>query len=348
MIAIAAFILLVQETPEAVVAKAVDALVKAHEPDGQWAYEGVYRFQGEIPVGYRVGGTSIVATALLCAAPDARPCVARGLDFVLKALDDPLMQPSTEEAYDVRVWGQACALEFLCHLKAAGWPSKEIEARAPRLVRILLDEVIRDGGWNYAWRRQGASFVTAPVVQSLLRARASGFEVPDEVFKGALNFLDAARVESGAFAYSGRGVEGPDPRNLVPGSIARSPLCEATRILLGGGSAATLKPSLDAFHEHWSELEARRKKTGTHEGRYGIAPYYFYFGHRYAAQAIELLPEGARPRERERLLAAILRTRDEDGTWNDRVFPRSKAYSTAMVVLALLGPKIPAPPALRK
>ena len=52
--------------------------------------------------------------------------------------------------------------------------------------------------------------------------------------------------------------------------------------------------------------------------------------------------------ERARLLEVILKTRDADGTWNDRVFPRSRNYGTAMVVLALLGENTPIPPAYRK
>ena len=105
---------------------------------------------------------------------------------------------------------------------------------------------------------------------------------------------------------------------------------------------------IDAFHKHWDELEKRRQKTGTHAGPYKIAPYYFYYGHRYAAQAIEMLPEKERPRERERLLKTILKTRDPDGTWNDRVFPRSRNYGTSMVALALMGNKIPIPPQFPK
>ena len=50
-----------------------------------------------------------------------------------------------------------------------------------------------------------------------------------------------------------------------------------------------------------------------------------------------------RPVERARLLELILKTRDDDGTWNDRVFPRSRNYGTAMVVLALLGDAVPIP-----
>jgi len=159
-----------------------------------------------------------------------------------------------------------------------------------------------------------------------------------------------ARAKTGAFLYSGRFKEGEPgvTGDQVAGSIARSAACETTLLLLGGGSVGAVKGAIDAFHEHWQALEDRRKKTGTHIGPYKIAPYYFYYGHRYAAQAIEMLPEKERAKERKRLLEAILRTRDEDGTWNDRVFPRSRNYGTAMIVLALLGEKTPLPPKLGK
>jgi len=93
-----------------------------------------------------------------------------------------------------------------------------------------------------------------------------------------------------------------------------------------------------AFFKHWDELEKRRGRQGTHSGPYGIAPYYFHFGHTYAAKAIELLPENERPELRKRLQDLYWRTRENDGGWNDRIFPRSKAYSTAMVLLGLTAP----------
>ena len=36
----------------------------------------------------------------------------------------------------------------------------------------------------------------------------------------------------------------------------------------------------------------------------------------------------------------LWRTRESDGGWNDRIFPRSKSYSTAMAMLALLAPTL--------
>ena len=42
--------------------------------------------------------------------------------------------------------------------------------------------------------------------------------------------------------------------------------------------------------------------------------------------------------------AVLWSTREDDGSWNDRIFPRSSAYSTAMSVLAILAPEEPAFP----
>jgi hypothetical protein len=333
--------------------KAVHELVKMQEDGGQWPYEGVYRVGGDIPIGYRVGGTSVVAGTLLHAAPDnadAQAAVAKGLAFVLQHLDDPGMAASTKDGYDVRVWGHGCALEFLCQAraaKAAGEQARPLDEWAAKLVQTLVTEEIPGGGWNYATRQRHASFVTAPVTQALLLARSQGEKVPDEVLNRARKVLEESRTSEGGFQYSGILTNGR-PGDKLPGSIARSPVCETTLILLGGGSLEAVQASLDAFHTHWDELEARRKKTGTHEGPYHIAPYYFYYGHRYAAQAIEMLPEKARAAERERLLQVILRTREDDGTWNDRVFSRSKNYGTASIVLALLGEKTPVPPKYTK
>jgi hypothetical protein len=315
------------------------------EPGGEWPYEGVYRVQQQIPLGYRVGGTALVADTLLHAAPEAaaaRAAVAKAVPFILQGLTDPLLATSTADAYDVRIWGQICALEFFCHLRTAGRAegnAAAVDQAVPGLVRTILAEELPGGGWNYANRRKPASFVTAPVLQALLLARSQGAEVPDEVFDRGRQALEKGRTPAGAFQYSG--AAGQD---ALPGSIARSALCETTLTLLGGGSVDAVRQAVKAFHQHWEELEKRRQKTGTHEGPYLIAPYYFYFGHRYLAQAITLLPPAERAAERARLRQLLLRTRDADGTWNDRVFPRSRAYGTAMATVVLLGDRGPLPP----
>ncbi len=337
---------------EELLREAVQALVKMQEEGGQWPYEGVYKPKGEIPIGYRVGGTSVVGTTLLHATPDdkeVRFAVARAVAFVLKELEDPLMAPSTQEGYDVRVWGHACALEFLCYVrkyKAGGERGKDVDMWIKKLIDTLVTEEIPGGGWNYANRQAQASFVTAPVTQALLVAHGQGEKVPAAVFERARKVLEGCRYDSGGFAYSGP-AKGKDNGKILPGSVARSAVCETTLVLLGGGKIEDVQKAIDAFHTHLEELEKRRQKTGTHVAPYNVAPYYFYYGHRYCAQAIQMLPEKARAAERDKLLALVLKVRDKDGTWNDRVFERSKNYGTAMVVLILLNDGAPLPPALK-
>jgi hypothetical protein len=52
--------------------------------------------------------------------------------------------------------------------------------------------------------------------------------------------------------------------------------------------------------------------------------------------AIEHLPESERVANRTRFRELLFKVRDGDGTWNDRVFPRSASFGTAMSVLALV------------
>ena len=337
---------------DAMLRDAVKALIKVQEPGGQWPYEGVYKVNKELPVGYRVGGTSIAATTLMHAAPndkEARAAVERGLAFVIRELNHPLMEPSTKDAYDVRVWGHAYALEFLLlarQHKIASGPiqAKMIDVWIKNLIDILVIEELNGGGWNYANRKSAASFVTAPVTQALLFAHGQGEKIPPEIFQRARKSLEKNRFETGSFAYSGNAKEPGKGINALPGSVARSAVCETTLMLLGGGDIKEVKKAIDAFHTHWEELEKRRQKPGTHIGDYKVAPYFFYYGHRYCAQAIQMLPEKERAAERERLMKWVMQVRDKDGMWNDRVFERSRNYGTAMVICIMLNDKTPMPP----
>ncbi|MEM9415988.1 MAG: hypothetical protein AAGA29_11010 [Planctomycetota bacterium] len=337
---------------EQLIEVAVDRLVAMQEDDGAWPYEGVYRVRGQIPVGYRVGGTAIVCTALLYGADAddeaAREAIDRGIALIIGALfDDPRMAASDEDAYDVRVWGHIYALDFFCRLRDRQYETElagAIDIAIETLIAALAVEEARGGGWNYANKRAHAPFVTSPAVQALLWAKSQGEDVDAEMLGRAARALRASRGGDGAYEYSGRA-----RRPLLPGAIARSPVSDVTLGLLGDPvTEDELQAQVDAFHEHWDELEKRRAQHGTHVPPYGVAPYYFYFGHRYLAQAIAMLPEDQRAAEHEKLLEKLLRTLAEDGTWNDRVFERSANFGTAMSVLALLGDNVPLPPGLEE
>ena len=330
------------------VSKGVQRLIELQHEDGAWPYEGVYRVGGEIPVGYRIGGTAIVCTAILYGADPqdevATKAIHNGLARIVEELADRRMQPSTRDTYDVRVWGHIYASELFCRLLPDARFERHHEVLKEKikwLAKVLVEEQLDDGGWNYATRSRHAPFVTAPAIQALLWAREAGEAIDDAVFQQAAQALLDSCATDGGMAYSGTPKESFMDR--LPGSIARTPVSEYTLFLLGHDRAEEIQVAIEAFHEHWEELEKRRKQTGTHVPPYGVAPYYFYYGHRYLPQAISALPEDQRKQQRARFNEVLLRTRDDDGTWNDRVFDQSKAYGTAMAVLALLGDEVPAP-----
>lgn len=319
---------------------------------GEWPYEGVYRERGIIPAGYRVGGTAICAEVLLELPSNARPrevsdALTRATEFVCAGIDDRAMSiDDYRGGYDVRGWGYCYGARFLLALRAANAIPEGMNERVDAALRWYLKaleriEIPESGGWNYS-RRPGAEstgpaapFMTGPCLATLLEAKQQGFEVDESVLRRAIVSLERARTPGGNVVYAGR-ARGED--ESIPGAIGRMVCAEAVLLRVGRGDADRVRFAVEQFFEHWLELEKRRQKTGTHVAPYGVAPYYFFFAFLHAAEAIELLPEEERPPLRAKLAAILERVRDEDGTWNDRVFPRSAAYGSSMASMALLAP----------
>lgn len=341
-------------------ARCIEFLLGAQEGDerAEWPYEGVYRVGGKIPVGYRIGGTAIAAMALL-RAPDfekdepRQAAVRRALEFVKSKLDDPLMNPDYPGGYDVRGWGYTYALQFMLAVKGAGGAllAGDAQASVDEKIRwciaaVQQTEIAEAGGWNYARAvgkdkvSQPSPFMTGPTLLALFEARGQGFEVDAAVVERGLKALERGRSAAGSVSYAGAAAKRPEP---VPGSVGRMLVSEITLMLAGRSDEARVRGALDAFLVHWEWLEKRRAKPGTHEGPYGVAPYYFFYAHAMAAEAIEMLPERDRAEYRRQLHDKLFAVRLENGTWNDRVFPRTANYGTSQTLMCLVAPGMPRP-----
>jgi hypothetical protein len=335
-------------------------LLSMQEGEGraEWPYEGVYRVGGEIPIGYRVGGTSICAMALMESPgfdrhAERQSAVRRALAFVLKAQGHRLMAPRYAGKYDVRGWGYAYALPFLLKMKESReFPPGAVD-RVEQAIRFYIDAIEKTelegvGGWNYAQRshegtnQRRSPFMTAPTLLALYDAKRMGYEVDRGVVDRALNALEGARTKEGTFVYSGTAGKA-GKRAAVQGSIGRMPVSEVALLLAGRSSVDRVRSAVDAFIEHWQWLDDRRAKDGTHKPPYGVAPYYFYYAHRYAALAVEMLPESDRPARRRQINELLFSVQLDDGRWNDRVFSRSANFGTAMSMMALMSPDMEKP-----
>jgi hypothetical protein len=333
----------------------VGALLAREEGEGrgEWPYEGVYRVQGKIPIGYRVGNTGICIMALLQAPgyaddADRQAAVLRGVNFICTGIDQPLMsEEKYEGGYDVRGWGYIFGMQGLVRaVQANAIPEHDL----PK-VRSVIEwyvkglkgiEIPKAGGWNYA-RSAGrdkpsapSSFMTGCALQALFEAQETGFDVDAEVIDRAIAFLEKSKGATGAVQYAGTSDDGRDDQ--TPGAVGRMLVVETTLRMAGRGSVSAVRGALDAFIVHWDWLDQRRAKTGTHVPPYMVAPYYFMFAHRYAAQAIEMLPGPERAEYRRRVNNLLFSVRSEDGTWNDRVFPRTANYGTALAMMSMMEP----------
>ena len=256
------------------VARGVEIVLERQEgPDErEWPYEGVYRVQGSIPIGYRIGGTALCGLMLLQApppAPDAAPderratALWRATEFICEGPHQPLMAHDFEARYDVRGWGYTYGLAYLLALKKAGRIPDDLDDAAEAaidfyLAGIAATEIPVRGGWNYA-RRAGfdapgphAPFMTAPTLMTLFEAKRQGYEVDAELVERGLAALERSRTESGGVHYSGRRGAG-----AVPGATGRMLVTETALHLAGRGDLARVRGAVDAFFTHWEVLEAR-------------------------------------------------------------------------------------------
>ncbi len=354
----------IQKSIELLLAKQEDMENPNAAPDtrAEWPYEGVVRVKGLVPIGYRIGGTANTSICLLRAPgyaedPKRQQAVARAINFIAKETAHPLMSADAwDGGYDVRGWGYTYALAFCMELKSA----KAIPADPPEMSKKVEDiiawsfdglkktEIKGVGGWNYAHSpgRDSACpsspFMTGPTLQALFEAKKLGYDVDEGMITRALDALELCRTSTGSFAYSAQKAQNPDRPEAVPGAVGRMLVGEVTLYLGGRSDQARLRGAIDSFLAHWTWLDQRRAKPGTHEGPYNIAPYYFYYAHYYAAQAIELLPKGARDQDRKdyrrRLDELLFSVQLEDGSWNDRVFTRTSNYGTSMAAMSFLMP----------
>ncbi|MCA8944461.1 MAG: terpene cyclase/mutase family protein [Planctomycetes bacterium] len=314
----------------------------------EWPYQGVYRIapDGRIPPGYRVGGTAIVCNALCIDSKysqneAARQSVEHAIGFMLDELEsNEKLAPGPKEGYDVRGWAHTYALDFLLFAKRHDLLPEKYTERVEKMIPHLLEclaanEVKGQGGWNYAGNSL-SPFMTGSTLLALYQAREMGYEFDHGMVERALDGLDAARTKTGSFIYSGT-ANGPV---AMPGACARAAIAELCLFLAGRSDEMRLRNAVYAFFAHYEDLLVRKSQQGTHVAPYGVAPYYFMYAHTYAALAIEYLPRVDRQALRKKMQETLWSTREADGGWNDRIFPRSKSYSTAMAMLALGAPRL--------
>lgn len=331
-------------------------LVGSQNADGSWGDKS-----GALPIdllGPNQTNHDLVKrsiTALSCLAlqeagnkPEEKAALERGVRFLLS--EGPSKRPSNWEIYNV--WSYIYALQIFARMHGdPDWkdsPLREnLKAAGEKEIETLFRYQSPAGGWGYydfetyAQRPSWAtSFTTGAGVLALLEAREQGFRMDEKILPRAVRALARCKLPSGAFTYSVEEI--PSPRfaewiDQVKGSLGRIQIGNVALRLAGEKvTDATMERGVDLLFEHHKFLDIAVKRPIPHEAYYYNSGYFYYFGHYYAAMAIERLPANAQKRFWPKLQEAIVSRQEKDGSfWDWFLNDYNRPYATAFAIMAL-------------
>jgi tetratricopeptide (TPR) repeat protein len=334
------------ESSTMAIAAARDWLLSAQRADGSWVSPTeLTRGDSLHPEPFVDAITALAGRALLAhiEAEDSREAVERALSFVRRSITSRESAPPLTWVMDYTTWSDACMLDFLAEVVAAG--VAEVDSLTPEVESLLNDLRRRrqsGGGWSYLVTgdpstgrpaSHSISFVTSTVVLSLLRAREVGFAVPEDLSERGAVCLARMRGEDGTFAYRLLHDREDAPSSTpVPGGAGRGPACELALLRAGLGSSEHLRGALDTFLEHSDLYSAESGKALAHAGPYIVGCHYFLFDCAGAARVQAHLPPD--PRVIVRLRELVGTSRLADGSFLDNPVV-GRACGTALALSAL-------------
>ena len=221
----------------------------------------------------------------------------------------------------------------------------DVRKAAEGIVAAIGKYQTPDGGWGYydfrfkaAKPEWSTSFSTATIVVALKQAEIAGIEVSPGVVSKALVNLKRCRKPDGTYIYGMymryRPMHGV---NQPQGASLRVQACNLALSLYGSGvKAADLRGGLEMLHKHHRFALAGVRRPIPHESHYAVSGYFYLYGHRYAASVFERLPLRERARHARKIAAAVLKTRQPDGSfWDYPLYGYHKFYGTGYALMTL-------------
>jgi hypothetical protein len=342
-----------QEHIDLAIERGVAYLIKSQQPDGSWGTGRVTRgfeVYSMVPGShdaFRIGTSALAVMALREAGqtPEAKEAHSRGVVYLsrygqARRDDSSLIYNTWAHTYAL----QALAIEIR---HSEGALKEELTAAANwHLDRLCRYETFM-GGWNYYDFDAGTaspsmdptSFGTAAGLVALYEAKQSGLNIPPKLITRAVNRTFECRLPNGAYLYGFDGRYYPrSPHNLPRGSVGRTQSCNYALALWSHPKIGE-KQILDGFELFEKEhpyLQMGRQRNLPHDSWYATAPYYYYFGHYYAARLVENLKPPHQSHYAKVVSDGVLQYQEKDGSWWD--FPMwdyHQPYGTAFAVMTL-------------
>ncbi len=324
----------------AAIDRGIAFLVKDQNPDGSWGSwreprgpENSFWSNPGTHRAWTTATTGLVCTTLMdlgeTASNRSHEALERGIDWLLEN-----GTPKRVSGWDVdNTWGYVYSLEAVARaLRDPAFVNSARERPLRKLGADIIAQLVKhqtpDGGWGYyddppytQRPKWATSFMTAAAILALLEARTAGLEVPDRMLERSSRALARCRLPSGAYTYEMKPV--PSPGSLVgmdqiKGSLGRIQVGNlALSRTTDDITLDDFRRGLDQFFEHHAFLAIGRGRPIPHEAYYGVAGYFFFFGHYYAAGVIESLPVEERERYWAQQREKILACQEADGSMWD-------------------------------
>ena len=348
---------------DAAIERGMKFLLDDQRPDGSWGSPektkglNIYAPPPGAHDAFRTAVTSLAVMALIetepCLPDDQRPVVNKAIDRGAKWLDERLgrLRRATPDAL-YNVWGHAYAIQALVklHQRAEGDSARQSKLKdlAAAQADLLARYSFVGGGWSYYDMLAGTqtpsdaafSFCTATALIALKEAESIGVEYPERLTKKALASIYRQQKPDFSYAYGEYLRMLPmHPINRPGGSLGRSQACNLALRLYGDERVTddVLKTWLNRLFARNGWLSVGRKRPIPHESFFFVAGYFYYYGHWYAAQCIEQLPENERPYFQDHLAHILLPLQERDGSWWDYPFYNyHQQYGTAMAIMSLV------------
>ena len=346
------------EALNAAIERGVAFLLGVQNKDGSWgSAHQTKRLNIYAPVpgahhGFRAAVTSLCVSALIETGGDGEEvqhALERGEQWMFKHLPD--VRRATPEAI-YNNWAHAFAIQTLVRIHPRSSASDERRRQIKSLIQQQIEMLARyesvDGGWGYYDFRAGTqkpasfsnSFLTATVLVALDDARHLGIQPPEKLVRRAIASIHRQRKADFSYLYSERLKWWPmTPINRRGSSLGRSQACNLALRVWGDEHLTdqVLKTWLDRLFARNLWLDIGRKRPVPHESWFGVAGYFFYYGHYYAALCIDQLEPEDRSHFQHHLAHILTGLQEKDGSWWDfPLYNYHQQYGTAMALMSLV------------
>ena len=329
---------------ESSIRKGIDFLVSDQNKNGSWGSArntkglNIYAPVPGAHDAFRAAITAMCVTALIetdAAKSDisAKESLAKGEKWLLENLGS-IRRANHDAIYNV--WGHAYGISALVAMykKEVSDNSRKlkIEDAIKHQIKMLQKYESVDGGWGYYdFRYQtkqpsssSISFTNSTALVALKAAQEIGINVPERLTKRAFDATKRQQKPDFSYAYGEylkmrpmRGI------NLPGGSLGRSQACNIA-LRMWGDKKITDKVMDTWLDRLWARngwLSIGRKRPIPHESWFGVAGYFYYYGHFYAALCIESLEDKKNANyHKGQLAAVILPLQEKEGSWWDYLF----------------------------